>query len=148
MALIHCPECGKEVSAKAPNCPNCGVPINTADTMKFCKHCGKLIDKDCVVCPLCGKQVENLKGYNDGNIIINNVASAAAASSITSPMYYGIPKNKWVFLLLCIFTICGHKFYEGKIGMGILYFFTAGLFFIGWIVDIISIILKPNPYYV
>ena len=27
MALISCPECGKEVSDKAPTCPNCGVPI-------------------------------------------------------------------------------------------------------------------------
>lgn len=27
MALINCPECGKEISDKAANCPNCGCPI-------------------------------------------------------------------------------------------------------------------------
>lgn len=27
MALINCPECGKEVSDKAPNCPNCAFPL-------------------------------------------------------------------------------------------------------------------------
>jgi zinc-ribbon domain len=27
MALIACPECGSEVSDKAPTCPRCGVPI-------------------------------------------------------------------------------------------------------------------------
>ena len=27
MALIACPECDKEVSDKAPTCPNCGVPL-------------------------------------------------------------------------------------------------------------------------
>ena len=27
MALIKCPECGKEISDKAAACPNCGVPI-------------------------------------------------------------------------------------------------------------------------
>lgn len=27
MALINCPECGKEVSDKAASCPNCGCPI-------------------------------------------------------------------------------------------------------------------------
>jgi hypothetical protein len=27
MALISCPECGNEVSDKAPACPKCGVPI-------------------------------------------------------------------------------------------------------------------------
>lgn len=28
MALIKCPECGKEISNQAKNCPNCGCPIN------------------------------------------------------------------------------------------------------------------------
>ena len=27
MALIKCPECGKEVSDKAASCPNCGYPL-------------------------------------------------------------------------------------------------------------------------
>ena len=27
MALISCPECGREVSDQAPVCPNCGAPI-------------------------------------------------------------------------------------------------------------------------
>jgi uncharacterized membrane protein YvbJ len=27
MALMKCPECGKEVSDKAANCPNCGYKI-------------------------------------------------------------------------------------------------------------------------
>lgn len=27
MALIKCAECGREVSDRAPNCPQCGVPI-------------------------------------------------------------------------------------------------------------------------
>jgi hypothetical protein len=30
MALISCPECGNEVSAKAPTCPKCGVPLASA----------------------------------------------------------------------------------------------------------------------
>ena len=27
MALINCPECGKQISDKAPACPNCGYPL-------------------------------------------------------------------------------------------------------------------------
>lgn len=27
MSLIQCPECGKEISDKAANCPNCGAPL-------------------------------------------------------------------------------------------------------------------------
>lgn len=30
MALIQCPECGKEISDQAASCPNCGYAINTA----------------------------------------------------------------------------------------------------------------------
>ena len=32
MAIIQCPECGKEVSSMAKNCPNCGCPIKVATT--------------------------------------------------------------------------------------------------------------------
>lgn len=41
-----------------------------------------------------------------------------------------------------------HKFYEGKVGMGVLYLFTLGLFGIGWFVDLIVLLTKTNPYYV
>lgn len=37
MALIKCPECGKQVSDKAPACPGCGSPI---DTSIRCPKCG------------------------------------------------------------------------------------------------------------
>ena len=30
MALIKCPECGKEISDKAGACPHCGCPIGNA----------------------------------------------------------------------------------------------------------------------
>lgn len=32
MALINCPECGKEVSDKAGSCPSCGCPLGTTAT--------------------------------------------------------------------------------------------------------------------
>src|SRR6266849_10809147 len=32
MALIKCSECGKDVSDKAPTCPNCGNPINMVNS--------------------------------------------------------------------------------------------------------------------
>lgn len=56
--------------------------------------------------------------------------------------------NKWVSLLLCFFFgfLGVHRFYEGKIGTGILYLFTGGLFGIGVIVDFIILLFKPNPY--
>lgn len=49
--------------------------------------------------------------------------------------------NKKTDFILCLFLgyIGIHKFYEKKISMGILYLFTGGLFFIGWIYDCIQL---------
>lgn len=35
MSLIKCPDCGKEVSDKAPVCPNCGRPIAPSGIYSF-----------------------------------------------------------------------------------------------------------------
>lgn len=117
---------------------------------KFCKHCGEKIDIDCVVCPKCGKQVEDIKNSTPESIIINN--SANSSSSSAAPVYSKAPKakNKWVSFFLCLFLgwFGVHKFYEGKILLGILYLLTLGLFGVGVVIDLILIILKPNPYYV
>lgn len=52
-------------------------------------------------------------------------------------------KKKKTALLLCIFGgIFGlHQFYVGRIGRGFVYLFTCGLFFIGWAMDLVKIIL-------
>lgn len=51
-------------------------------------------------------------------------------------------KKKSTALILCIFGgIFGlHYFYVGRIGKGILYLFTAGLFMFGWVIDIFKIL--------
>lgn len=61
---------------------------------------------------------------------------------------FGTWRNKWVALFLCLFLgwFGVHKYYEGKVGMGLLYTFTFGLFCIGWFVDILVLLFKPNPY--
>lgn len=53
-------------------------------------------------------------------------------------------KSWIVTLLLCIFLgeLGIHRFYAGKFGTGLLYLFTGGLFGVGWILDIIWIVLK------
>lgn len=123
---------------------------------KFCKHCGGKIPKDAVVCTLCGRQVESFAGADGSpNIVINNSNQSTNTNvntnkNVNSNPLAGRPRNKWVAFFLCLFLgmVGAHKFYEGKIGMGILYFFTFGLCFIGWIIDLIAILGKPNPYYV
>lgn len=52
-------------------------------------------------------------------------------------------KRKTTALLLCLIGgMFGlHQYYVGRIGKGLLYTFTCGLFGIGWAVDIIKILL-------
>lgn len=119
--------------------------INT----KFCKHCGAKIPAAAVVCTHCGCQVEEVKHTEQPNIVINN-ANNNTNTNVNAAMFGVREKNKWVAFLLCLFLggVGAHKFYEGKIGMGILYLFTVGLFGIGWVIDCIALLFKPNPYYV
>lgn len=51
-------------------------------------------------------------------------------------------KSKLVTLLLCWFFggLGIHRFYVGKIGTGLLYLFTGGLFGIGVFVDLITLL--------
>lgn len=34
MAMIQCPECGKEISSNAESCPNCGTPLKKGKVKK------------------------------------------------------------------------------------------------------------------
>lgn len=57
MALINCPECGKQVSDTAPKCPNCGFPIKSALNKvvpSMCPECGMKVDSMLSTCPNCG----------------------------------------------------------------------------------------------
>lgn len=118
---------------------------------KFCKHCGGKIPEAAVICTLCGCQVEETKHAEQPNIVINNSNANVNTNMNVAGAGLGVyAKNKWVAFFLCLFLgyFGAHKFYEGKGGMGVLYLLTFGLFGIGWFIDCISLLCKPNPYYV
>lgn len=119
----------------------------SSENMKYCKYCGEKIPAAAVICMHCGCQVEELKQNGQPNIIINNTNSNTSVTPVAVSIR---AKNKWISFLLCFFLgyFGAHKFYEGKIGTGILYLFTCGLFCIGWLIDTIVLLFKPNPYYV
>ncbi|MFC1651687.1 TM2 domain-containing protein [Patescibacteria group bacterium] len=52
-------------------------------------------------------------------------------------------KKRLVVFLLCWFLggLGVHRFYVGKTGTGLVWLFTAGVFGIGWLVDIIMILI-------
>ena len=118
---------------------------------KFCKHCGAKIPRDAVICTACGRQVRELhrEQAQQPNIIINNTNTNVNRNTVGG-RYPGRRRNKWVSVCLCLFLgfFGAHKFYEGKTGMGVLYLCTFGLGGIGWLIDLVSLFFKPNPYYV
>ena len=124
-----CPECGRAVVAEKNTCKSCGTEFEG----KFCPNCGQAVNAPVQVAQPVQPQV-----------IINNTNS-----NVNTVSTMGIRvKNKWVAFFLCLFLgmFGAHKFYEGKVLMGIIYLFTAGLCGIGWLVDLIVILCKPNPY--
>lgn len=51
MAIIKCPECGRQISDKAPTCPSCGVEI--AGKITKCPSCGEVYFSNLEMCPNC-----------------------------------------------------------------------------------------------
>jgi TM2 domain-containing membrane protein YozV len=52
-------------------------------------------------------------------------------------------RSRLVAAMLCLFLgVLGiHRFYVGKTGTGLIWFFTFGFFGIGWIIDLLCIVL-------
>ncbi len=63
MAIIKCPECGHQISDKAPVCPSCGVEI--AGKITKCQNCGEIYFNYQKLCPNCyvpNANMENIIG--------------------------------------------------------------------------------------
>lgn len=86
---------------------------------------------------------------SDG-VVLDKDAKEAAAPSVSAAggvqavqAAAGVSdKSRLVALLLCWFLgyLGVHRFFVGKVGTGILWLLTAGLFGIGWLVDLIMIL--------
>lgn len=136
-------------------CPHCGQSVTKGAT--FCTHCGSSMTESSSAgnvsqVPAFSSQTAS----NSGEGIWSKIKKVA--TDITGGLLDMISelnrtirareKNKWISLLLCIFTVFGHKLYEGKIEMAIIYLLTGGLFGIGLVIDVITLLGKPENYYV
>lgn len=118
-----------------------------------CKHCGAEVGSEYRLCPYCRTELEYpTQNQNNGGgqptIIVQNVISNENAVSNRNNVGYAVrgiacsPKSKNLTLILAIVLgfVGAHRFYVGKVGSGIVWLFTCGGFFFGYIYDIIKVL--------
>ena len=64
--IIKCPECGHQVSDKAPICPSCGVEI--AGHLIKCSYFGEIYLKEDAVCPNCHHSASTANSVNEDDV--------------------------------------------------------------------------------
>lgn len=104
----------------------------------FCSKCGSQFSGN--FCPRCGYPANGQISTQQGQPVL--VQQGQPVQVFINQPAQKSPKNRWVALVLAIFGgyFGIHRFYVGKIGSGIIYLFTVGLFGVGWIVDIFCIL--------
>lgn len=149
MALVKCPECGKMVSDMTDKCTDCGYPIylRKKGRKRICPFCDSVNYGDDSSCKNCGGQLGEEETDIDATDETTKI-DVQSDANVKNSHKKRVDKN--LSLLLCVFFgyFGAHKFYEGDFKMGIVYLLTMGLFGFGWIIDIIIIAKKENPYYV
>lgn len=120
MAIIKCPECGHQVSDKAPVCPNCGVEI--ADKVTKCPDCGEVYFSADSMCPHCYRPTT--KKTEPAPVVEQTPPSPIPPQPKEKPKYSSDPiqvtkkkKNSWVAYLVSFviaLLICGVCFYMYK----------------------------------
>lgn len=96
------------------------------------------ISKEITVTSGLGTQIKTPKIFSKKSNTIKKKSERKASTR-------GSGKNQIVALILCILLgLLGiHRFYLGYTGLGVLYILTLGLFGIGWLIDLILLII-PN----
>ena len=87
MAIIKCPECGRQISDKAPVCPNCGVEI--AGKITKCTQCGETYFSNQAYCPNCQHPTyapgDNAYESTAEPVQSNQTSMPGSSASVASP---------------------------------------------------------------
>lgn len=93
MALINCPECGKEISDKAPACIHCGCPLQPA-TQATHNRIIELFDEFAATHHLTNSKVQSIyySVKDEANHIKSTMNTQAAIDSVAKDIITGLSK--------------------------------------------------------
>ena len=118
-----------------------------------CENCGSTecekVDDETYKCAFCGKvqkiffeQKKQKEDENSKDEDLNNSQKSSGFEKVqkgidNSFKFYDKHKLLITMLVTIVFGWCGvQKFLKGQIILGLVYLFTLGLFYVGWIIDI------------
>ena len=152
MFNIECPYCRAIDSGNNVSCTKCGAQY-PADAQKVCINCRNRIIGSNTFCGVCGTSIipqpiqqpmhqpqmmyvqQPIQQQTPQVVNVHVAPQTVAVPTISN-------KSRAVALILCILLGFwgAHLFYVGKVGRGILYLLTGGLFFVGIIVNFFTIL--------
>ena len=121
-------------------CPNCGAPMSASE--RCCRYCGTDYDDVPTARATEAQPVVHVHYHQEAP----RPQPEVRVERVYVPREIRSDRSRLVAFLLClVFGWLGvHRFYLGKLGTGVLYLFTYGLFGFGWFVDLI-VLLLGNP---
>lgn len=99
MAMIKCPECGKDISNQSDKCIYCGFPIRNED-MIVCSNCGVLNQAGSTFCSSCGNPM--VKGITAPSTTTTKAHKSANKKKHSKKRHSKAPLFMSLFFLLLI----------------------------------------------
>lgn len=99
MAIVRCPECGKEISSKASVCVHCGCKLIV------CPECGQVNFADCSVCPNCGRKLTDSEAEKKESEYKQSGKRFRAGWAAENPVQSAAAKGILVGIFLIFFVL-------------------------------------------
>ena len=108
--LIKCPECGRDISDQAKNCPHCGYPI---EKKIYCPECGAEVAETDETCAKCGYPLKWQTGEPEYPELVNN-----APENVEPDPETAVGESSLSISCLVCYVVCVIMFLIGAYALG------------------------------